>query len=203
MALSKIQAESMNLADTYAFTGTVSGVGGLVPITRAASATDTAYVTFQDLSNDYDTFIFNIAAVHPTSDSVMFRCQFLNTSNSPINGASDYGAETITHTNSQGGANAINAIYMTNTNVGNSNYEGIVGQMTLLNRKYTSTSVSPPPQVVGHLSYFNGSANQNGGNFAGGLTPSSQQAINGMRFFFSSGNVDYYDIHVYGVVRPS
>ena len=27
MALSKIQAESMNLADTYAFTGTVSGTG--------------------------------------------------------------------------------------------------------------------------------------------------------------------------------
>ena len=26
MALSKIQAESMNLADTYAFTGTVSGL---------------------------------------------------------------------------------------------------------------------------------------------------------------------------------
>ena len=28
MALSKIQAESMNLADTYAFTGTVSGTNG-------------------------------------------------------------------------------------------------------------------------------------------------------------------------------
>lgn len=28
MALSKIQAESMNLADTFAFTGTVSGAGG-------------------------------------------------------------------------------------------------------------------------------------------------------------------------------
>jgi hypothetical protein len=28
MTLSKIQAESMNLADTYAFTGTVSGAGG-------------------------------------------------------------------------------------------------------------------------------------------------------------------------------
>jgi len=28
MALSKIQAESMNLADTYAFTGSVSGAGG-------------------------------------------------------------------------------------------------------------------------------------------------------------------------------
>jgi hypothetical protein len=29
MALSKIQAESMNLADTFAFSGTVSGVGGI------------------------------------------------------------------------------------------------------------------------------------------------------------------------------
>jgi len=29
MALSKIQAESMNLADTYAFSGTVSGVGAI------------------------------------------------------------------------------------------------------------------------------------------------------------------------------
>ena len=29
MALSKIQAESMNLADTFAFTGTVSGAGGI------------------------------------------------------------------------------------------------------------------------------------------------------------------------------
>ena len=28
MALSKIQAESMNLADTFAFSGTVSGAGG-------------------------------------------------------------------------------------------------------------------------------------------------------------------------------
>ena len=28
MALSKIQSESINLADTFAFTGTVSGAGG-------------------------------------------------------------------------------------------------------------------------------------------------------------------------------
>ena len=32
MPLSKIQAESMNLADTYAFTGTVSGASGLIKI---------------------------------------------------------------------------------------------------------------------------------------------------------------------------
>lgn len=32
MALSKIQAESMNLADTFAFTGTVSGVGKILQV---------------------------------------------------------------------------------------------------------------------------------------------------------------------------
>lgn len=204
MALSKIQAESMNLADTFAFTGTVSGTNsGLVPITRAASATDTAYVTFQDLSNDYDTFIFYFAAVHPTSDNVQFRGNFLDTSNNPINGSSDYGGEAIMHTGTQLGANAQNHFKMTNATVGNTNYEGVTGQLTLVNRKYTSTSVSPPPQVIGHISYLDGSNNQNGVNFAGGLDNSAQQSINGIRFFFSSGNIDYYDIHMYGVVRPS
>ena len=32
MPLSKIQSESMNLADNYAFTGTVSGASGLVKL---------------------------------------------------------------------------------------------------------------------------------------------------------------------------
>ena len=32
MALTKVQAEGVNLADTFAFTGTVSGAGGLVKL---------------------------------------------------------------------------------------------------------------------------------------------------------------------------
>ena len=42
MAIDKIQAESMNLADTYAFTGTVSGAGGLIKLasTTIASGSD-------------------------------------------------------------------------------------------------------------------------------------------------------------------
>jgi hypothetical protein len=37
MALSKLQAESLNLADTYAFTGTVSGAGGGVDTSTAVA----------------------------------------------------------------------------------------------------------------------------------------------------------------------
>ena len=50
MALSKIQAESMNLADTFAFTGTVTGANSILQVKSttygAESATDSAsYVT--------------------------------------------------------------------------------------------------------------------------------------------------------------
>ena len=42
MALSKIQADSMNLADTYAFTGTVTGAGGGILGQVVQATTDTA-----------------------------------------------------------------------------------------------------------------------------------------------------------------
>lgn len=50
MALSKIQAESMNLADTFAFTGTVSGTNSILQVKSTTfsseSSTDsTSYVT--------------------------------------------------------------------------------------------------------------------------------------------------------------
>ena len=44
MALSKIQAESMNLADTFAFTGTVSGTGDLTKVFHSAWTSDVAQV---------------------------------------------------------------------------------------------------------------------------------------------------------------
>ena len=46
MALSKIQAESMNLADTFAFTGTVSGAGDLEKVS-SSTATQTGLTNLQ------------------------------------------------------------------------------------------------------------------------------------------------------------
>tara|TARA_R100000734_G_C3312860_1_gene104024 strand:- start:1159 stop:1779 length:621 start_codon:yes stop_codon:yes gene_type:complete len=51
MALSKIQAESMNLADTYAFTGTVSGTGTRQLLRTITITSNTASVEFIHGSN--------------------------------------------------------------------------------------------------------------------------------------------------------
>ena len=55
MPLSKIQAQSMNLADTFAFTGTVSGVGGIVPLTTVTAGSSTTNLDWTGASSTYGT----------------------------------------------------------------------------------------------------------------------------------------------------
>jgi hypothetical protein len=53
MALSKIQAESMNLADTYAFSGTVSGIPQGLTLINSTSSTTT--VTSFNIDNVFSS----------------------------------------------------------------------------------------------------------------------------------------------------
>jgi hypothetical protein len=54
MALSKIQSESVNLADNFAFTGTVSGAGAT---TKLATVSSTSSVSSIEISTDYSAHI--------------------------------------------------------------------------------------------------------------------------------------------------
>ena len=80
MPLSKIQAESMNLADTYAFTGTVSGAGQekMVKISTT-TASNASAVEFTELSTastytHYKIICDNVTA--QTDNSAVFYAQF-------------------------------------------------------------------------------------------------------------------------------
>lgn len=78
MPLSKIQAESMNLADTYAFTGTVSGAGQMVKISTT-TASDVSAVEFTELStastySHYKIILDNVTA--STDNAAIFYAQF-------------------------------------------------------------------------------------------------------------------------------
>ena len=57
MALSKIQAESMNLADTYAFSGTVSGSGTDLLLNDTISSSTANYIISSTYINgSYDSY---------------------------------------------------------------------------------------------------------------------------------------------------
>jgi hypothetical protein len=66
MALSKIQSESMNLADTYAFTGTVSGTGLDLLATIDATPNASNYEWSMDY-DDYDAFMLVIERISGSS----------------------------------------------------------------------------------------------------------------------------------------
>ena len=67
MALSKIQSESMNLADTYAFTGTVSGVGKILQVVSTSTNAMTSHSRDDEMTNFLTT-------ITPSSTSSKILC---------------------------------------------------------------------------------------------------------------------------------
>ena len=93
MALSKIQSESMNLADTFAFTGTVTGAGseGLVHLETQETSTAVANIKFgPDVFNTtYDRYrVF--ARMYPANDNVYTAFVFLDNSEGFLSGSNYY-----------------------------------------------------------------------------------------------------------------
>jgi len=72
MPLSKIQSESMNLADTYAFTGTVTGAGGNVPMFLAYLSSDTSVTNNAQTKIQCDTELFDTAGNYDNSTNFRF-----------------------------------------------------------------------------------------------------------------------------------
>jgi hypothetical protein len=81
MALSKIQAESMNLADTYAFTGTVTGTpSDLVKLNETTISDGASSVEFTSIldSSTYKNYLVIGNAVRIASDNNHIRLQVSN-----------------------------------------------------------------------------------------------------------------------------
>ena len=81
MALSKIQAESMNLADTFAFTGTVSGVGGFKKLYTNSTTSTVTSLDIGDtyINTTYDTY-YVVGHVRPVNVGVNARLYLKNSS---------------------------------------------------------------------------------------------------------------------------
>ena len=71
MALSRIQAESMNLADTFAFSGTVSGAGGM-DLLSTQTASDSTEIIFDNslITDAYDNYFLMGSRLSPATNAV-------------------------------------------------------------------------------------------------------------------------------------
>ncbi len=108
MAITKIQAESMNLADTYAFTGTVSGAGG-GKVNQIVTTTKTSTFTTQsDSYVDVTGLSVNITP-SATSSKILVRLSLMASINSATMYVRINGGNASSVIGDSGGGNRVSA----------------------------------------------------------------------------------------------
>ena len=96
MALTKVQAEGINLADTFAFTGTVSGTPETRVLIKTITASNAASVEFIDGSSGvvfdttYKRYEFTIDTAIPATNQTYMDMKLTSDGGSSYHGDSSY-----------------------------------------------------------------------------------------------------------------
>ena len=204
MSLSKVQAESIDLTATYAFTGTVTDTvtRNLVLLqTLTASSSPTLSFT-SGIDNTYQSYVFKFINLHPSAGTYLL-----------FNGSLDTGSNynvaktsSFFQTRHDEDDSPTQLSYETGKDlaqgtgfqwlvpyVGNGNDECMVGELQLFDPSSTTFVKHFTSQTNGY-----GEAGSYGGFVAGYFNTTS--AIDAIQFKMNSGNIDSGTIKMYGVL---
>jgi len=213
MALSKLAANSFDLTDNYALTGTVTGVTStqklfLIKNLDASSSSTLSFVNGASsvvLDNTYKTYYFKFINLHPSAST-----------NLQFNGSIDTGSNyNVTKTSSffqtrhDEDDSSTQLSYETGKDlaqgtgfqqlvpyVGTGNDESVVGELFLFNPSSTTFVKHFMAQTNGYGT--DGSNNSLYGGFAAGYF-NTTSAIDAIQFKMASGNIDAGRIALYGI----
>ena len=212
MALSKLAANSFDLTDNYALTGTVTGVTSTQKLflIKNIDASSSSTVDFVDgsssvvLDNTYKTYLFKFVNIHPSNNAT--RLQY----NLSVDGGSNYNvAKTTTSFKAyhDEGDSATALTYETGTDlaqgtgtqfigddISNANDASMSGEMFLFNPSST-TFVKHIITITSTLANGDFAVWNSTGTGYGNTT----SAVNAVQFTMSSGTIDSGRIALYGI----
>ena len=212
MVLSKLAANSFDLTDNYALTGTVTGVTSTQKIflIKNIDASSSSTVSFVDgsssvvLDNTYKTYLFKFVNIHPSNNAT--RLQY----NLSVDGGSNYNvAKTTTSFKAyhDEGDSATALTYETGTDlaqgtgtqfigddISNANDASMSGEMFLFNPSST-TFVKHIITITSTLANGDFAVWNSTGTGYGNTT----SAVNAVQFTMSSGTIDSGRIALYGI----
>lgn len=195
MALTKVQADGINLADTFAYTGTVTGTQGLVKISSTTVSSAVASVDLTGMSSTYDFYQCHFTLT-PATDNVNVFIRFIDSAGSALAG-DVYGHGLI---NEGGGslanANTANTMEIASS-VGSASNESMCGALTI----GPANSTTHPCSLFGQTTFINTSGNHQGTVMMGSFKSGSFEAITGLHFKCSSGNIEAGTFTLYGVTK--
>ena len=210
MALSKLAANSFDLTDNYALTGTVTGATStqklfLIKNLDASSSSTLSFVDGSDsvvLDNTYKTYLFRFINIHPQNDEKDLQVGFRD-------GGSDYDAVKTTSyfeaihdeadsSTSLGYQDNLDIAQGTGFQtilrfIGDDNDQSASGIMRL----YNPSSTTFVKHFVAVGSSVTGGDYANNHFIAGYINTTT--AIDGVQFKFNSGNIDSGRIALYGI----
>ena len=198
MALSKIQSESINLADTFAFTGNVSGVSDLVLLANINN-TSVGATTFE-WSMDYDDYNNFLIVVNrlqgsvTTSSSLEIEFKF--------NGSYGGGQSNPYYIEGQAGGAGAGRNYNTNADgelfFGNTPSKYWTGIWRCVNFRGLGLGI---PMLISELGGTTLGNDHGSFYMTTGLHTVTNQQITDLRINFSNGNVSHVNFDIYGIRR--
>lgn len=195
MALSKIQSESVNLADNFAFTGTVSGAGNMISVASGSSTTNAGSLEIGLNYSSYEHFllVLNLKGTS-TSSSQNLDVRWKRDGQSYDTGSSDYSVSGhYLDGNTARNANTSNTMELFWTNYPATNWVSSiwfwnVGNTTKQNKLQSNILKAKSDGNSAYISY--GSLNNETNNL---------NKIIETQFFFTAGDIDEHAYQLYGV----
>ena len=211
MTLSKLAANSFDLTDNYALTGTVTGATSTQKLflIKNIDASSSGTVSFVDgassvvLDNTYKTYLFRFINMHPATNNVYFQFQCSTDSGSNYNTTVTSTWNAAFHNENDGSAGAeygtgndqaqgTSFQYLSQT-TGNENDESCAGELFL----FDPSSTTFVKHFMARLDNYISNDVQMDSFIAGYFNTTS--AIDAIQFKMSSGNIDSGTIEMYGI----
>jgi len=206
MALSKIQAESMNLADTYAFSGTVSGAGTKILLRDVTISSATSSVEFVHGSNGvvfdttYSRYELNIDKVVAGTNNAHIELFASSNAGSSYYGDNAYNLVIDRSYTDSGSTTTRDIVYdndffATNRqNVGSDVAHGGVNGTVIL------TAMGTTNRTVAYSNFWAfGGSSYHIQTMSLGSYASNSVAINAVKWAFASGDIASGRFKLYGV----
>lgn len=199
MALSKIQAESMNLADTYAFTGTVSGAGQMVLLQTITASADTEIDFTGQFTSTYKNYELHGTNVHVSGDGTHIGMRYFV--GGAIKSDSHYrytrirmysGSATVSGFNEQ---TDTDFAMIGGESVGNGTGENSNFKITIFDPLGTDNYKMFKSEVS-----YTDLTPDSGQNHASGHYKNGTAALTGVRIFPNSGNIATGEFKLYGII---
>jgi len=195
MPLTKVQAEGVNLADTFAFTGTVSGNGmDLLLNSTISSAVAQFDISSTYINSTYDDYVV-YATLLGASDGVNLIMSVFE--NGSVLTGDKYSFECSSNSaSSYLQSNSVHRFGLNTIALGSAVGEGATIKIDCHNVNSTTHSFS----YGGQSQSFYSDGTPTTSNICGALLPANRDVVvNGLRISFESGNISSGIVKVYGI----